>query len=550
VTSFYEDFLVELKAVDDFLAYRSGDATFVRREDPDVRRLMESIAFFSARTRHAASDQLRRSMLQLARGHLDDFLSPQPSRALIQVVPSGLVDAAVLPAGTRLRLTTSDNELGLFSTMVDVTLRPLQIDFAELQLRGGGGFRLVIRIRARRAVEEIAEPLAIHLSYLNDYQRSLHLQYRLSRHLPDDGVSVFYDQAPDPSRVGAPCGVSFGGAPRAHPEPGAGGCIEQIRTFLHFPAKELVLQVALARARSPWRQAWLCLDLDDGWPRELVIDKAVFRLFVVPIENLVRDAAVPIKCDGTRAHYPIEPARGDARLTLHSVIGVFQDTAAGRDPIPPVHVASGDPSYDLDQVDDGSGAGAPRLVLRLPDAFHAPRLISVEARWHQPWFDSAAQVTTVELQTRHLPGVELRLLGALTPHRPSALWRDPAAMLHVLSRRASRVLQRRDLISLMTLLGADHDSAYAGIDAEVLQIEAYEEPADRHRGGGIRVVYRIKLDEVDDDRLGLVAGYLRCIELLLDAWSANPVRLESPARLARARPLRPTRPTRLIEGGT
>jgi type VI secretion system protein ImpG len=536
-TSFYEDFLSELKAVDDFLAFRTGDTTYVQREDPDVRRLVESIAFFSARTRQVASEQLRRSVLQLARGHLDDFLSPQPARGLIQAMPAGLLtDTAFLPAGTALRLTTVDGDLGLFSTMTDVTLRSLQIDLAELQLRAAG-FRLVIRIRARREVVDIPEPLAIHLSYLNDYQASLRVQYAMRRHLVEHGATVFYDAAPDPSHTGAPCEVRFGSAPRAQ-VPGAGSRIEQIRTFLHFPAKELCLHVSLPRPVAPWRQAWLCLDLDDAWPSELVVNKDVFRLFVLPIENLVRDAALPVKCDGTRSVFPIAPVRGDVGLALHSVAGVFQQTPSGLDPILPMHLASGDPCYDLDHAADGRDRFEPHLVLRLPDAFAAPRLISVDARWHQPGFDNAAVgKLDVKLQTRHLHGVELRMLGALTPHRDSVLWRDPAAMLHVLSRRSSRVLQRRDLISLMTLLGADGGSHHAGIDGELLHVDAHEEPADLRRGGGIRQVYRITIGEVDDDRLGLIADYLRCVETLLDAWGANPVRLEVHRRIPGARQL-------------
>lgn len=549
MTSFYDDFLAELKAVDDFLAYRGGDARAVQREDPDVRRLIESIAFFSARTRQAASDQLRRSVLSLARGHLDDFLSPQPARGLVQAMPSGLLtDTAYLPAGTRMRLTTAEGETGLFSTMVDATLRPLQIDLAELQLRNRGGFRLVVRIRARRDVVDIPEPLAIHLSYLNDYLASLEFQYRLRRHLIERGVSVVYDAAPDPSRVGAACDAAFGSAPIAQPQPGSGSSIEPLRTFLHFPAKELYIRIALPRPAVPWRQAWLCLDLDDQWPSELVVNKDIFRLFVLPIENLVSETALPIKSDGTRAQFSIAPARGDAQLVLHSVTGVFQETAAGREPILPVHLAGGDASYDLDYAPDrgdaavagrdGSDWITPDLVLRLPDAFTAPRLISVEARWYQPAFDSAAVgKLDVSLQTRHIHGVELRLIGGLVPHRQSALWRDPAAMLQVLSRRVSRVLERRDLVSLMTLLGADQESHHAGIDADLLHVEAREEPADLRRGGGIRYVYRITIGDVDDDRLGPIADYLRCVETLLGAWSANPVRLEVVRRIASARQL-------------
>ncbi|RDJ93300.1 hypothetical protein B4Q13_22820, partial [Lacticaseibacillus rhamnosus] len=110
--------------------------------------------------------------------------------------------------------------------------------------------------------------------------------------------------------------------------------------------------VALPRPPAPWRQAWICFDLDEEWPSELVVNKDVFRLSVIPIENLVRDAAVPIKCDGTRSQFPIAPVRADAGLALHSVIGVFQETPSGREPILPVHLASGDSSYDLEQVAD------------------------------------------------------------------------------------------------------------------------------------------------------------------------------------------------------
>lgn len=568
--SFHEDFLAELKAVDDFLAYRTGDPSHVQREDPDVRRLVESIAFFSARTRQVASDQLRQAMLQLARGHLDDLLCPQPARGLAQAMPWELLTDTPLPAGTRLRLTTADGAVGLFSTMVDVTLRPLQIDKAEVQLRSGGGFRLVIRIRARRKVVDIDEPLVIYLSYLNDYEASLRLLHGLRRHLVrEGGASVSYDAMPDPARTRPQCKkVSFGSAPPKHVAPGSGGRLEQLRTFFHFPAKELCFAVTLPRSPEPWSQAWLCLDLDEEWPSELVVNKDVFRLFVIPIENLVPDAALPIKCDGTRSRFPIssgatpetprppkesdrnikgdgtrsrfpiEPVRADVGLALHSVTGVFQEGPAGREPILPVALASGDSSYDIEQVADGEGALEAYLALRLPEAFTEPRLISVEARWHQPGFDRAAVgKLDIKLQTRHIHGVELRVLGMLVPHRESALWRDPAAMMHVLSRRASRVLYRSDLISLMTLLGADQDSHHAGIDAELLHVEPYEEPADLRRGGGIRQVYRITIRDVDDDRLGLLVDYLHCIELLLDAWSSNPVRLEVQRRIPGGRPL-------------
>ena len=80
--AFSGDFLAELERLDKFLAHRVRDATQVGREDPDVRRLMESLAFFSTRTMQVADQRLRDAIQQLTRGHLDDFVTSQPARAM------------------------------------------------------------------------------------------------------------------------------------------------------------------------------------------------------------------------------------------------------------------------------------------------------------------------------------------------------------------------------------------------------------------------------------------------------------------------------------
>jgi len=53
-------FLAELEALDAFAARREVEGGLLPgRDDPDVRRMIEAMAFFSARTRQVASDQLR-----------------------------------------------------------------------------------------------------------------------------------------------------------------------------------------------------------------------------------------------------------------------------------------------------------------------------------------------------------------------------------------------------------------------------------------------------------------------------------------------------------
>ncbi|MEM9458695.1 MAG: type VI secretion system baseplate subunit TssF [Myxococcota bacterium] len=546
MTGFYGEFLAELEALDDFLARRRRSIRLVQPEDPDVRRLMESLAFFSARTRETANEQLRESVQRLVHGHLDDFMTPQPTRGMLCATPGArLVDPVRLPRGSRVRLRTMDDDVGMFTTMRDVTIRPLTLDWAELQMRGRRGFRILLRIQSRTLCRGIAEPLSLHIDHLDDYLASLRMFTSLRQHL--DKAWVVYDDVPAPGdRVEQDeryqeCDVGFGGSPaadellditnRLYRAPS--GTVANIRDFFHFPQKELYLDLGLPDAARPWRQAWICLELDDKWPTELVVGESLFRLFMVPIENLFVEPAEPIKADGTQTAHPIAPGVSAIQASFHSVVEVSQQTATGPDVILPAYLAGGRDSYDVgyrgDDVD-------PTLLLRMPDAFAHPRMVMVQARWHQPWFDDVA-VGTLEasLQTRHIEGVEFHIQGELTPHRRSPLWHDPTAMLQVLSLRSKRILSRQDIVKLMTTLGADDSSHHGSVASELLHVEVREEPADRRRGGGVAYVYRMVLAAVEEDEQGLQDDYVRRVGELLDGWSSNPIRMEIRRRAARDR---------------
>lgn len=544
---FYQEFLSELRALDDFLLRRGGSAGPVTREDPDVRRLMEAMAFFSARSREMTSSHVREAVQRLAGAHLDELLAPQPARCLIEAVPGDrLVDPAYVPRGSEVRVVAPDGTAALFTTMHGLTLLPLAIHRAELLLRPGRGYRLRIGLRARTPLRTLAEPLALHIDYLGDYAASSRFLYRLREHLED--VSVAYGEAPVESArpagpaaaAGAtiagsrllPCALTLGAPrPREH-EPHAHP-LSELRAFFHFPHKDLFVNVRMPAPEQPWKQAWICLDLDEGWPADLAVNKDIFRLFVVPAENLRRDLAEPITCDGTRSMYPLRPVAPHVDDALHSVAGVYEETAAGALPILPAHLATGRDAYELDT----SGA-EPMLLLRLPDAFERPRKIAVEAVWYRPRFDVHAQgPLTISLHTRRIEGVSWQSRGRMAPHRSSPLWLDPFDMLRILSLKNKPGLARGELLRLMALLGADDSSEFAGVADSVADIAVQEVPG-AIPGSAVRV-YRVTLAEVADDRKGLMFDFVAKLWLLLDAWSAAPValRLVEDERARGRRPL-------------
>ncbi len=531
---FHADFLRELAALDDFLARRSGER-FVEAEDPDVRRLLESLAFFSARTRALASAELRATVTRLTQGLLDEFIDPQPARALLRAQPSPrLTEPATLPRGTRIRVETLDGEVGQFSTMHELTIRPIELDRAELQLRGVG-VRVLIRLRAFGPTVHVNEPLRLHIDQLGDYERSRQLFAHLSRHLRR--VGVVYGDPPEPNMAGDDCRFRLGAT-----ESGSSGVdlvdelraqsstssIARIREFLHFPAKDLNLDIELARPARAWRQAWLCFDLDE-WPEGQVVNKDMFKLFVVAIENLFDELARPIRCDGTKTRYPLLPWRSDADVAFHSIVEVEQELATGMDLVLPAYLADGVDSWDLEQGSDGT---RPQLLLRLPGAFLEPRMVMVRARWYQPGFDALALgKLAASLHSRHVEGVSFRVQPGLVAHRPSPLWGDAKAMLHTLSRRSKRVLSRDDILKMMAVLGADARSIHGEVAKDLRHVEVFDEPASvRASRAGVRRVYRVRLAEISPERRGVVDDYLRCVGELLDAWSSDPValRVEQP----------------------
>src|SRR5262245_27630655 len=92
-------FLAEFAELDAFAARREAEgALLVGPDDPDVRRILEAMAFFSARTRAAAERATGAAVRRIAAGTLDDLLAPAPAAMMVECVAGEeLVDRASLP---------------------------------------------------------------------------------------------------------------------------------------------------------------------------------------------------------------------------------------------------------------------------------------------------------------------------------------------------------------------------------------------------------------------------------------------------------------------
>ncbi len=535
-------FLAELQALDAFAARREAEGGLLPgRDDPDVRRILEAMAFFSARTRAAAAAATRAAVRRIAAGTLDDLLATSPAAMMVQAAPDGgLIEPSGLPAGTLLRVSAPEGKAGIFSTARPLAVLPLEIEGAAL-VEVRRRLRLTLRLRALRPIKGAVE-LPIYVRRLNDYRASLALHDALEQH----AVRAF--AVADGDGREAPCRLAFGAEPprRLVDEVGEPGALARIRGFFHLPEQDLFVHVAVPAAPTPWSALTIHLDLDEAFPSDMVVPRDAFHLFVVPAVNAWTDLSAPVLCDGTRDGYPVQsPSAVLEAVELTGVRGVYRSDDRGLSPILPAALALGSgaepglsgrspgggqagDTYELEEDEEG---GPPRLRLQIAGAFERPAKVQVDARWSQPglWSSAVGRLAIVP-QTRHLPAISFRALGPLRRPEESPLARDPARCLDVLSLRMRPSLSQRDLTGVLEILGTGADGPYRGAHALVDSLEVAEAADPARRAGGVRRVYRLALRRRGPEDAPLLRRLAAQVVELLDAWTEEPVDVEIDAR--------------------
>ncbi len=87
----YQTFLEELQDLANFRLEYSLDNpdALLEAEDPDVKRIIEALAFFSARTKISALRNIDATNRRLYQQFFSHMLSPLPAIVMLQAVPNG-----------------------------------------------------------------------------------------------------------------------------------------------------------------------------------------------------------------------------------------------------------------------------------------------------------------------------------------------------------------------------------------------------------------------------------------------------------------------------
>lgn len=486
-------------------------------EDPDVRRMIEAMAYSAVRTRMATTRNLHATWRRLLSSYFQFILQPLPAMTIARAVPTArMSESVVLPRGANLELLTLDGFPGNFVTLAELRIVPMTLSRCEIMMRRQG-FRLVLTFDSQYQRGDDIGLLRLYVHYLDNYLAALRVQWNLQTHLQK--CSVFYDTAFLGDTPGTPCEVIFGPHYDEPYEAEARNPLEQARDFFHFPEQDLLINIRVPPAQRTWRQVSICFDLDQDWPRDPPIYREIFHPFAVPVMNIRRSFAQPIEADGTQDMYPIRYLTEDPSFAVHRTLGVYRTTDEGIEPLRAAVLGDIRPTYEIEEQSYFGGGTGYALSVQMPQAFGNPQRLLVDATWHQPEFARhAVGPIQTSLLDRSVIGLDWQIIGAVRAPQGSPLRQSPDQLLYLLSLKMKPTLELDELLQLLSMFGSVDAGIYRELPRRLRALHVEVVPDGNLQGAGIRHIYHLLMEPHEREEAPLHARFLAQLGTILDAW--------------------------------
>jgi type VI secretion system protein ImpG len=344
--------------------------------DPDVERLLQGVAFLTARVRQKVDDELPelfQSLMSLLWPH---YLRPVPSTGILAFEPlvdqlSGLV---AVPRGSEVESVPVDGTACRFRTCYDVELTTLELEQAELELPMGTDARLRLVLRAGGKADFAKLKLRHLCFYLaGDIVRASSLYLWLLRYARH--VELRNPSTERSVRLPANC-LRAGGFREEesilpYPAHSFGGYRLLQEYFTCLPKFLFVELHGLERlaALEVTNRCEVIVPFARRPEDTLRVDRESLRLHCTPIVNLFAHSADGLRVDHSRTQYRIRPTTVSALPTHYEiysvdrVVGLVQGQAERRvyQPLQAFQHAVGAPEgsiyYEARLVDAVDGEG-------------------------------------------------------------------------------------------------------------------------------------------------------------------------------------------------
>ncbi len=526
----FEDYQRELEALETFRERYRHLYPFagLDRDDPDVQRLLEGLAFFTARTRRTAE----RSLAGYERRALDQvfphLITPLPSMALLTVdATERMVEARTLPAGSEIAVSpqaadprgphTPPAPVIGYRTLRDLVVRPFDLDRGGIQLvrLGDDGYELVIPIRSASPRVEPVEAIELQLDPHGDLLAALRLHHALARHTEAARYSFPETRQPE-RRVRQLAFTATPGEAAAFDNP-----LERFRSLVHFPLAALAIRVGIDQTPAAWQRLELRLRLGPGWPRELGVPPGALLLHATPMINLRRALADPIPLDGTKARLEVAHPEPVLELRPRELLAVYRSTPAGLTPMLPEALAGPDDDWYAIEVAGRHVGRQLWLDVHAPGAFEARAAIVVEAEWYRP---GAGRVLRgplhARLTTRHLEGPRWRVVTPVEDSRDSPLAGRRDQLGRLLSLAGRTDLDAAALGFLLDTLGCAEHPLFGRVTRAITSATTVRQP-DARSPSGVRTTLELVLTRLPLALVPAAEMLLSRLPDLLAAWSGD-----------------------------
>lgn len=513
-------FDAELAAINAFLDAQPGLAAQPNRDDPDVRRIVEAMAYFSARSQAALERGMQGAVARMVSVPVADLATTLPAMGLVSVAPAIDLDGVLsLPEGTALRVQSTEHERdrgpSLFSTVLPLDVRPIELVSAQID-RSGAAPALLLKLRAN-AAQRGAFELGVTVRKSDAYRPSARLFDAVKRSA--GAVRAVFDGAESREAT-----VAFGVDTRRCSKL-VSSPLAVARTLLQLPEQDLIVRFGLPASTRPWTALELRVELTDMWPSALSVSRSDLALFVVPMINAWADPCVPLAFDAVNDALPLRMGVARAGAELLRVTGVYD---ADREMRPMLALALGTQSEGWELLDRPSGA---ELRVRTDDPSRWPLKLVVDAHWSQPsLWRASARASAIALQ-KGVAKAKLNALGLVRRAQDSALRAQPSWALDVVALRSRASLAREEIIALLQGMGASGESPFASV-VQCLEVGPTRTTIDAATGALVRTI-PIRWNARDDETAAAAQQLQRVLAMTFDALFDGALVLETSVGAAR-----------------
>lgn len=514
-TQQYRAFLEELRDLADFRLDYALDhpGAGLEGDDPDVKRIIEALAFFGARTQIALMRSLDSTNRRLYQQFFSYLLTPLAGMAMMQAKPTGhLTEIMDIPAGTEFGLQPEKGGLVMFRTIKPLRILPMRLEAVKQELLPDAGSRILLTFQSHYLLNEQPETINLHINYLNDLTLSLKVLQFLGRSLKSAGVQ-FGEY--DPDQTCTPCNFTLG-IPADIPNDEWLHPLEAERYYFHFPQQELYLNLELPSAPRNWKYFTVVLDCDQLWPRQLRLNRNIFHLFAVPLVNNQRALAQPMICDGTQEFYTLRHPEPQLGFSLQKVLGVYEVGEQGELPLRPGILAGGNGSYEIEQGPrQENGGNLYYLVPHYPAAFEQPRTLVIDALWQQPGYDQILQnAYTLQVFRRQIQGVQWEFMDTVIPHAENRHLDNINQYINLLTLMHNSSLDFQNIRELLIALGSITQGCFQNVFNSLVNLRLEQEPF----GDKTKQIYTLQFKPQLDENSELIEPFVRHAGRVLDLW--------------------------------